>query len=362
MTAMTTPPPFDPQLAIALRDEHERVVTSLSPDEIPALRARAEHPDAEVLTLGGRLTLRALTVPGPAGAPDVPVVLVRPTDATGPVPLILHLHGGGMVTGNAREDMVPVTELAVAAGCAVASVEYRLAPEHPYPAAVEDAYAALVWLTRHAEDLGLDAGCVVVEGMSAGGGLAAAAALLARDRGGPALAGQMLLCPMLDDRNDSASGTQMVGLGVWDRTANETGWAAYLGGRAGGPDVPPYAAPARATDLTGLPPAFIDVGSAETFRDEDVSYAARLWACGGVAELHVWPGGFHGFDNLAPTAELSQEARAARARWLRRILSRQADVAGAAPTGTALAGTARTGTALTGSEPSDRSPSMEDAR
>jgi acetyl esterase/lipase len=160
--------------------------------------------------------------------------------------------------------------------------------------------------------------------VSAGGGLAAATALLARDRGGPHLVGQLLIYPMLDDRNDSASAAQMAGVGSWDRTANATGWWAYLGDRAGGPDVPGHAAPARVEDLGGLPPAFVDVGSAETFRDEDVAYAERLWRCGGDAELHVWPGGCHAFDFLAPEAMLSRNARATRVRWLTRVLARSA--------------------------------------
>ncbi|GGR52067.1 hypothetical protein GCM10010251_81450 [Streptomyces aurantiogriseus] len=131
--------------------------------------------------------------------------------------------------------------------------------------------------------------------------------------------GQMLMCPMLDDRNHTPSAHQMAGLGVWDRTSNETGWSALLGEARGTADVPPYAAPARADDLSGLPPAFIDVGSAETFRDEDVAYASRIWQAGGIAELHVRPGGFHGFDSLVPEAALSVDARAARLRWLRRL-------------------------------------------
>jgi acetyl esterase/lipase len=145
-------------------------------------------------------------------------------------------------------------------------------------------------------------------------------ALMARDLGGPALIGQLLMCPMLDDRNDTPSCWQMAGLGVWDRVSNDTGWDALLGDRRHGPDASPYAAPARATDLSGLPPAFIDVGSAETFRDEDVAYATGIWLAGGAAELHVWPGGFHGFDVMAPKAAISQDCKAARLRWLRRVL------------------------------------------
>ena len=155
---------------------------------------------------------------------------------------------------------------------------------------------------------------------SAGGGLAAATVLLARDRSGPAILAQVLWCPMLDDRNNSYSARQMVGLGVWDASYNGVGWTALLGDAQGGPDVSPYAAPGRATDLSGLPPTFIDVGSAETFRDEAVAYASRIWQAGGSAELHVWPGGFHGFELLAPQAAISQTAKAAVEPWLRRTI------------------------------------------
>lgn len=184
----------------------------------------------------------------------------------------------------------------------------------------EDCYTGLEWTAKNAAELGIDAGRIIVGGVSAGGGLAAAVTLMARDRGGPALHGQLLICPMLDDRNDTPSAIQMAGLGVWDHTANNTGWTALLGEARGGPDVSPYASPARETDLSGLPPTFIDCGSAETFRDEDVDYAVRIWRAGGTAELHVWPGGFHGFDSFAPQAAVSQDAKAARVKWLRRLL------------------------------------------
>lgn len=166
-------------------------------------------------------------------------------------------------------------------------------------------------------------GQIVVGGASAGGSLAPAVALLARDRNGPAVLAQLLMCPMLDDRNDSPSARQMRGLGIWDASSNATGWSALLGeGVRGGPDVSLYAAPARATDFAGLPPAFIDVGTAETFRDEDVAYASRIWQAGGEAEQQVWSGGFHGFEVVAPDAAISQDATAARAAWLRRQLGR----------------------------------------
>ncbi|MGD6741884.1 alpha/beta hydrolase [Streptomyces sp. BH106] len=275
----------------------------------------------ETLTRGGAYTLEERVTPGPQGAPDISLLICRPTAPTGPVPALYHTHGGGMIIGDNRVGLPELLELGEDLGAAVVSVEYRLAPETPHPGPVEDCYAGLVWTARHAEELGIDPERIIVAGGSAGGGLAAAVALMARDCSGPALLGQMLMCPMLDDRNDTPSAHQMAGLGVWDRAANQAGWTALLGDARGTDDVSPHAAPARATDLSGLPPAFIDVGSAETFRDEDVAYASRIWQAGGSAELHVWPGGFHGFDIAAPQAAISQDARTARALWLRRILS-----------------------------------------
>ena len=201
-------------------------------------------------------------------------------------------------------------------------MDYRLAPEHPDPYPVEDCYATLLWTVEHAAELGVDPARIVVNGPSAGGGLAAGVALLARDRGGPPLLGQLLVSPMLDDRNETVSSHQIDGVGVWDRESNDTGWNALLGDRRGTDTVSIYAAPARATDLTGLPPAYLECGSAEVFRDEDVAYASSLWAAGVQAELHVWPGAFHASDQLAPDAALSREAVTARDAWMARLLGR----------------------------------------
>jgi acetyl esterase/lipase len=205
-------------------------------------------------------------------------------------------------------------------GAVVVSVEYRLAPEHPHPAPVEDCYAGLVWTAEHADELGIDPQRLLIYGGSAGGGLSAGTALLARDRGGPPLSHQILLCPMLDDRGITQSSQELDGEGVWDRNANLTGWTALLGADRGGPDVSPYAAPARATDLSGLPPTYLDVGTVETFRDETIEYAARLARAGVSVELHVWAGAFHGFEGFAPQAAVSQDSRAARRGYLRRAL------------------------------------------
>lgn len=160
----------------------------------------------------------------------------------------------------------------------------------------------------------------MIAGASAGGGLAAGTALLARDRQGPALIGQMLVYPMLDDRDETVSSTQFDGVGMWDRASNRMGWTALLCDRRGTDEVSVYAAPARATDLSGLPPAFIDCGSAEVFRDEDVAYASALWGAGVQAELHVWPGGFHGCDLVAPESKLAKAMMAARDAWVARLL------------------------------------------
>jgi acetyl esterase/lipase len=324
VTTTSPPPPFDPELAAALAVIHEAVELDLTLDRIPELRRPNPlftPPSDEDLSQDGAFEITERAVPGPAGAPDIALLVARPTGVTGPTPLLYNIHGGGMVMGDNRTGLPLVIDWAAKLQAAVVSVEYRLAPETPHPGPVEDCYAGLVWTADHAAELNVDPDRIVVAGGSAGGGLAAAVALLARDRGGPALAGQFLMCPMLDDRNDTPSATQLAGLGIWDRSNNEVGWTALLGAARGGPDVSPYAAPARATDLSGLPPAFIDVGSAETFRDEAVEYASRIWQAGGVAELHVWPGGFHGFQVMAPQAAVSRDAAAAQWNWLRRLLT-----------------------------------------
>ncbi|HEY4020988.1 MAG TPA: alpha/beta hydrolase [Pseudonocardiaceae bacterium] len=319
------PVPFDPELAAALDVIRDRMPATITADMVPMFRAaQAEAGDLsdEQLSLNGKFDVSERSVPGPAGAPDISLLICRPVSASTAVPAVYFIHGGGMVIGTNRgQGITNVLDCAAQLGVAVVSVQYRLAPEHPHPAPVEDCYAGLVWTVEHADELGIDPSRIVVSGASAGGGLAAATALLARDRSGPELIGQLLLCPMLDDRNNSYSARQMTGLGIWDRGFNQVGWTALLGEAQGGPDVSPYAAPARATDLSGLPPTFIDVGSAETFRDEAVDYAARIWRAGGSAELHVWPGGFHGFVLLASQAAISQAAQAAVLSWLSRVMS-----------------------------------------
>jgi len=319
---MPTPrPPFDPELAAALVSGDHPTVTA---DTLPALAANRSASSAEVRAAleSWGITIRDHVIPGHQGD-DIVVSTFAKVGHTGRGPCIFHAHGGGMITGNRFGGVLSMVDWIDAYDAVVVSVEYRLAPEFPDPYPIEDCYAALVWTVTHADELGIDLGRVLVAGGSAGGGLAAGTALLARDRCGPALIGQLLLCPMLDDRDVTLSARQYQGIGTWDRQSNATAWAALLGDRVRTEYVSIYAAPARAADLAGLPPAYIDCGSAEVFRDEDVAYAKALWAAGVQAELHVWAGGYHGFTTFAPEAAVSRAAKAARDSWISRVLGRR---------------------------------------
>jgi acetyl esterase/lipase len=325
MTSGTAPgraphPPFDPELVPALEQAYQQAPVTLTWSNLEECR-RAElqsTPSLAVLAQGGA-ELRETLVPGPDGAPDVPLLIIRPPGRRDLLPGLFHTHGGGMVMGNNRTGLETMIGWVTDPGLVIVSAEYRLAPEHPFPAGVEDCYAALAWTAEHAAELGIDAQRLAVGGGSAGGGLAAACSLMARDRGGPALAGQMLIYPMLDDRTATGSARELDGEGIWDSGSNQTAWAMLLGDRRGQDGVSRYAAPARASDLSGLPPAYLELGSVDTLRDEDLSYARRIWAAGGNAELHVWPGGFHAFDLVAPGSALARTALEVRLAWLRRI-------------------------------------------
>ncbi|MCW2892876.1 MAG: hypothetical protein QOG28_5549 [Trebonia sp.] len=312
-------PPFDPELeaVLALVDAE---VPTITPEVIPAFREAGNQfePVEEMLSAAG-VKRRDLTIPGYEGA-DMLVSVFARADHAGQGPGVYQIHGGGMIMGDRTFGVSHFLSWIVEHDAVVVSIEYRLAPEFPDPYPVEDCYAGLLWTADHAAELGIDLSRLIIAGASAGGGLAAGTALLARDRKGPELAGQVLIYPMLDDRDRTVSTLQYDGFGPWNRESNLTGWTALLGDRRGTDEVSVYAAPARATDLSGLPPAFIDCGSAELFRDEDVAYATALWHSGGRAELHVWPGGFHGFDVAAPHTALAQAATAARNAWVARLL------------------------------------------
>jgi acetyl esterase/lipase len=267
------------------------------------------------------------TVPGPQGEPDISVRIYKPrptalepTDgsqtATGTLPGIFFIHGGGMILGNVDGEDPVATLICDQVGAVVVSVEYRLAPENPHPAPAEDCYAGLRWMASQAEELGIDPARLGVYGGSAGGGLTIAVALMARDRGGPALSFMMPIYPMIDDRNETASSQEIVDIGIWDRAGNVEAWEWYLGGKP----ADQYAAPSRAEDLAGLPPSFIDVGTVDLFRDEDIAFAQRLMQAGVPTELHVHPGSYHAAEVFATDAALSKRIWALRIDALRRFL------------------------------------------
>jgi len=318
-------PPFDPELEPLLAVIQELTPTSnlenllkvrsMTADGLPGI----PKPD---LTAGGAVVIDEISVPGPEGAPDLRMTVLRPAECQGPWPAIYTIHGGGMVAGTPETLLDLFVPYVHQLGVLVAAVDYRLSPEHPHPAPIQDCYAGLRWLAENAEGVGVDAARIMVAGISAGGGLAAATALMARDRAFPALTHQVLLSPMLDDRLKTHSSQMLVNEGLWDRDENAFGWTSLLGEHRGGPDVSPYAAPARAEDLSRLPRTYIDVGSVDGFRDEVLDYALRMSQAGVSVDLHLWGGGFHGFDVLTPTATLSRAACAARDEFIRRALER----------------------------------------
>lgn len=267
-----------------------------------------------------RVTRTQRAVPGPAGAPDVDVFIYRPKDAVGPLPCIFHVHGGGYVAGAAGEMEFMHRPMARDLGCMIISVEYRLAPETRFPGAVEDSYAALVWVNANAAELGVDLARMGVMGESAGGGLAAALALLVRDRGEFSFAFQHLIYPMIDDRTCiDPEPHAYVGEFIWTPHNNHFGWSALLGVEPGSDGVSPYAAAARAESVEGLPPTFISTGALDLFLEEDLEYGRRLMRAGVPVELHVYPGAIHAFD-IMPGVAVSEQARRDSLAALKRFL------------------------------------------
>lgn len=279
----------------------------VSPEKLPAAREviaamtamGLEQADPSVIT-------SEHFAPGHNGGPAVRVVLYKPDGLAPDAPVVLQIHGGGYLFGTAELGDPRNRAIAHTVGCAVASVEYRLAPETAFPGGLEDCYAALVWLHGNAAALGLDPARIAIRGESAGGGLAAALAVMARDLGGPIACFQLLVYPMLDDRTVNAPANPHTGEFIWDRSSNYFAWESWLGMAPGTDKVPPLGAPARTADLAGLPPACITTATLDLFVDEDLDYAARLIRAGVPTEVYVAAGAFHGFDAMVPDAAVSK--------------------------------------------------------
>ena len=316
---------LDPELAAPLAAWHNATKGGMNLHDIPAARRLMDALAAAQMTKAPAIegvSTEDRQVPGPEGALEVFVRIYQPMDRPDTLPALLWIHGGGYVMGSVERDDLLAKHLARVGQCVVASVEYRLAPEHPFPAPVEDCYAALKWLSARSAEFGVNKSRIAIGGASAGGGLAAGLALLTRDRAEVEVAFQLLIYPMIDDRTIAPASETVPDTFVWTRENNLMGWRAYLGREPGGADGSPYAAAARATDLRGLPPAYIPVGDLDLFLDENMTYAQRLLAAGVPTELHVYPGAFHGFNAFVPSAEISRRFNAERDHALKRMLHR----------------------------------------
>jgi acetyl esterase/lipase len=310
-------------LDTALDEMGATVLSMLPPDlmdlsDIDAGRARLEGLLGMMPSppLPDGVDVTEAVAPSIDGGPDVRVKVYTPSGLDGSLGAMLWMHGGGMVMLSADGDDFLCATRAVNHGCVVVSVDYRLAPETPAPGPVDDCFSALTWLAGAADELGVDPARIMIGGASAGAGLAAGTALKARDAGGPSLAAQLLIFPMLDHRNETSSSHAIHDQRVWNRSANIDAWAAYLGD--GEPTI--YSSPAIADDLSGLPPAYINVGTFDMFMDEDIAYATALNRAGVACELHVYPGAFHASVGFIPDHPTSVRWAADEAAFIDRCL------------------------------------------
>ena len=299
-----------------LRDALRQLPVFHLPADLEEARKRPRPPFQK----SDRMAIRDEMIKGAAGQ-NMLIRIYEPKDSrTNGRPALLWIHGGGYIMGHPDYDDNLCQTFAEEAGCVVFSPDYRLAPEHPFPAGLEDCYTALVWLHASAGRYGIDTARVAIGGVSAGGGLTAALALLARDRGGPSVCFQMPLYPMIDDRNVLPSSYEITHPAVWNREKNIAAWAMYLAGAA---EVSPYAAPIRAENLAGLPPTYTCVGQLDPFRDETIEYVTRLAQAGVDVEFHLYPGGYHAYEHAVPGAEISIRTKNEYVQALARALRRE---------------------------------------
>lgn len=277
--------------------------TAFTSENLPSLRTPVPAPPEDP-----EISFREVQIPGPDGAPKISVKIFAPKSKTGASPAVLHLHGGGYAGGSTELFMGFIGRYVKEAGCVVVSPEYRLSPENPYPAGVEDCYATLKWLAANSAELGVDPKRIAVTGNSAGGGLTIAVCLLARDRGGPAVRFQMPLYPTMDDRLETPSSHEITDGRVLNRESCEGIWTFYLGEGHKEKEVPIYAAPSRAKDYSGLPPCYTFVGDLDPHRDETLDYITRLVQSGVPTGFALYSGCFHGFDLMAGHTGVARRA------------------------------------------------------
>jgi acetyl esterase/lipase len=317
-------PVIDPELAVALAALPKGPNGKLMDlADIPALqqqqRKMAEMMAAQAPPPDPRVAISAIRVRRADGS-ELGLRLYRPAGATAALPALAYFHPGGQVMGEGMANDAYAGGLCLSLGCVLAAVDYRVAPQTPAPGAAEDGLLAYTYLTGHASELGIDSRRIGLAGASGGGAPAAAVALMVRDQGIQPPCLLSLNYAMLDDRNETPSSHEILDIGIWDRQENELAWKAVLGDRVGAPDLSPYCAPGRATDLYGLPPAFIAVGQFDVFRDEDIDFALRLIAAGVPVDLHVYGTAYHSFDLMAPATRLAREFTETWHTFLRREL------------------------------------------
>jgi acetyl esterase/lipase len=266
--------------------------------------------------LDQNVTMEDRMIPGPAGEQKIRIYQAK--NSVKPAPALVYIHGGGMILGSIEGEAASAQMYCAQTGATVISVDYRKAPEFPYPCGPEDCYSAAMWVFDNATALGIDTKNIGIYGGSAGGGLVLAVVLMARDRNSMSFKYMLPIYPMIDDRNETSSTHEVTEIGIWDRAGNIEAWNWYLGGKS----ADGYAAPARATDLSGLPPAFIDVGELDAFRDEDTEFALRLLKSGVACEFRIYPGAYHASEIFAPEADLSKRIVAGRVEAIKRFIAR----------------------------------------